>query len=61
MHLLEENARVIYLGEKFLKEELKHRFVMFLTIDNDKELTSKFIKSVTYYLHPGYKINRIKV
>ena len=32
-----------------------------MTIENDAELTSRYINYVVYYLHPSYKINVIKV
>jgi len=34
---------------------------MFFTLDSNTQLTKKFIKSVTYHLHPTYKINKIKI
>jgi predicted house-cleaning noncanonical NTP pyrophosphatase (MazG superfamily) len=40
---------------------LEHRWAMFISLDNDNRLTRKFIKSVTYKLHPTYKISSIKV
>ena len=38
-----------------------HRWTMFVAFNDDKELTSKYIKSVTYYLVPGFKPRKIKV
>ena len=40
---------------------LMHRWCMYLTLSNDVNETSKFIKSVTYHLHPTYKVNKIKL
>ena len=34
---------------------------MFMAFNEDKEETSKFIKSVTYHLHSTFKPNVIKV
>ena len=34
----------------------EHRWCMFLSIDNDKELTAKYIKSVTYTVHTSNKM-----
>ena len=34
---------------------------MFLTLNNDKALTERYIKEVTYKLHPTYKINKITI
>ena len=34
---------------------------MFLTLDNNKELTEKYVEKVIYYLHPSYKENKIEI
>ena len=34
---------------------------MFLSIENDSKLTSKFIKSVTYHLHPSFFPSVVKL
>ena len=33
---------------------VKHRFSMFFSIDNNIDLTFKYLRSVTYHLHPFY-------
>ena len=33
----------------------RHKWCMFMKVDEDNELTSKIIKSVTYKLFPGFK------
>ena len=39
-----------------------HRWAMFITLNNEKvDETVKFIKSVTYHLHPTFKPSVIKV
>jgi len=38
-----------------------HRWCMFMSMSNDVEQTSKFVKSVTYHLHPTFKPSKIKV
>ncbi len=38
-----------------------HRWCMFMSLNNDPEATSKYIKSVTYHLHPTFRPNKIKV
>ena len=39
-----------------------HRWAMFITLNNESvDETSKFIKSVTYHLHPTFTPNKIKV
>lgn len=38
-----------------------HRWCMFMSLSNEVEQTSKFIKSVTYHLHPTFRQNKIKV
>ena len=42
-------------------KKLMHRWCMYLSLANDVNETSKFIKSVTYLLHPTYKVNKIKI
>jgi len=39
----------------------KHRWVMFVALNTDKDQTAKFVKSVTYHLHPTFKPSVIKV
>ena len=34
---------------------------MFIAFNDNRELTSKYIKSVTYHLHHTFKPNKIKV
>ena len=34
---------------------------MFVCFNDDHDLTSKYIKSVTYHLHPTFKVNKIKL
>ena len=34
---------------------------MFIAFNDDKDLTAKYIKSVTYHLHPTFKPSVIKV
>jgi hypothetical protein len=45
------------------KSELKNisRWCMFFTLENDKRLTARFIKSITYHLHSSYQNNMIKL
>ena len=38
-----------------------HRWAMFVCFNDDHDLTSKYIKSVTYHLHPTFKVNKIKL
>ena len=38
-----------------------HRWGMFMTFNNDTNLTEKYIKSVTYHLVPGFRPRTIKV
>ena len=38
-----------------------HRWCMFMSLSNDVEESAKFIKSVTYHLHPTFKPSKIKV
>ena len=38
-----------------------HRWAMFLCFNDNKDLTAKYIKSVTYHLHPTFKPSKIKV
>jgi transcription initiation factor IIF auxiliary subunit len=52
------NPRGHFKSRKF---KTTHRWSVFLTIENDPGLTSRYIDSVVYYLHPCYKINVIKV
>lgn len=35
-----------------------HRWAIYLTIDNDAAVTSRFIKEVRYKLHPTYKVSK---
>ena len=42
-------------------KSLTNRWCMFMSLSNDVAETSKFIKSVTYHLHPTYRVNKIKV
>ena len=37
------------------------KWTMLLSINNDEELTSKYVKSVRYHLHPGYKNHEVQV
>ena len=39
----------------------KHRWVMFVCLNNDKDATQKIIKSVTYHLHPTFKPSVVKI
>ena len=41
--------------------KLLKRWCMYLSLDNDKEKTAKYIEKVIYYLHPSYKKSRISV
>ena len=34
---------------------------MFVALNNDKEQTQKYIKKVTYHLHPTFKPNKIEI
>ena len=43
------------------KKKNSHRWVMFVCLNNDKDATQKYIKSVTYHLHPTFKPSVIKV
>ena len=43
------------------KAKNTHRWAMFMAFNDNKEETSKFIKSVTYHLHPTFKPSVIKV
>ena len=45
--------------DKAGKNMLAHRWAMFITLDNDVELTQRYIKEVQYILHPTYKVNKI--
>lgn len=38
-----------------------HRWCMFMSLNNSPEETNKFIKSVTYNLHPTFKPSKIKL
>jgi transcription initiation factor IIF auxiliary subunit len=40
--------------------KVSNRWSMFLSIDNNKAITEKFINKVVYYLHPSYKVSRIE-
>lgn len=42
-------------------KSLTNRWCMFMSLSNDVAETSNFIKSVTYHLHPTYRVNKIKV
>jgi hypothetical protein len=42
-------------------EICNHRWAMFLTLNNDKKLTERYIKEVRYELHPTYKISKITI
>ena len=53
-----KNPRGKYKNKKLVNV---HRWCMFLSIDNSKELTESYISHVVYHLHPTYKNNRIKV
>jgi hypothetical protein len=44
----------LYADNK-VDSKLAKRWCMFLTLDDDKEKTEKFIESVRYFLHPSYK------
>ena len=46
-------------GDKNLKNS--HRWAMFVAFNDNKDLTAKYIKSVTYHLHPTFRINKVKV
>lgn len=39
----------------------EHRWCMFLSLENDKELTSKYITAVTYELHETFYEDKIRV
>jgi len=45
------------------KEGVKntHRWCMFMSLNQSPEETQKYIKSVTYHLHPTFRPNKIKV
>ena len=34
---------------------------MFVSLNNNPEETQKYIKSVTYHLHPTFRVNKIKL
>ena len=38
-----------------------HRWAMFVAFNDNKDLTAKYIKSVTYHLHPTFTPSKIKV
>ena len=38
-----------------------HRWCMFMSLNDNIDMTSKYIKSVTYYLHPTFRPNTIKI
>ena len=38
-----------------------HRWCMFVSLNGNPEETQKYIKSVTYHLHPTFRPNKIKV
>ena len=38
-----------------------HRWCMFVSLNGNPEETAKYIKSVTYHLHPTFKPNKIRV
>ena len=38
-----------------------HRWCMFVSLNNNPDETQKYIKSVTYHLHPTFKVNKIKL
>ena len=38
-----------------------HRWIMFVTLTKDKNNSEKFIKSVTYHLHPTFKPSVITI
>ena len=38
-----------------------HRWMMYVSFTADKELTDKFVESVTYHLHPTFKPSVVKV
>ena len=42
-------------------EPCKHRWAMFLSLNNDKKLTERYIKEVKYELHKSYKVNKITI
>ena len=46
-------------GDETLKNS--HRWAMFVAFNDNKDLTAKYIKSVTYHLHPTFRVNKIKV
>ena len=46
-------------SDKTLKNS--HRWAMFVAFNDNADITSKYIKSVTYHLHPTFHVNKIKV
>ena len=38
-----------------------HRWAMFVAFNDNKDETARYIKSVTYHLHPTFRPNKIKV
>ena len=42
-------------------ESNSHRWAMFVAFNDNKDLTAKYVKSVTYNLVPGFKPTKIKV
>jgi YEATS domain-contaning protein 2 len=40
---------------------MAHRWVIFLSLDNNATTTKKYIKKVIYHLHPAYKDNRVEL
>ena len=53
-----ENPRGHYKDDRLM---MAHRWMTFLSLDNNTETTHKYIKKVVYYLHPAYKVNRIEL
>lgn len=58
LHELVKNPKPSQSNSKTVNS---HRWVMFVSLAADKEKTVKFVKSVTYHLHPTFNPNVIKI
>ena len=47
--------------DKTGKTKNNHRWTMFVALNGDNAQTAKYVKSVTYHLHPTFKVNKIKL
>lgn len=59
------NTHEMVQDPKIFNEEydlkLEHRWCMFVSLNWNTKETARFIKSVTYHLHPTYKQSKIKI